>query len=103
MMSRLSELATSTDSLYAAGRRSLGLPLLPASEVYMVGDEALCERASRAVDTLFFRVPEGRPVYLARVGPRYVVQPGLDLRFGEFSYLVHLDASFTRRLAVTTF
>jgi hypothetical protein len=106
LLMKLRPLATSDDPLYAQGRDSLAaMPRVAASEVALVTDEALCERASRALDrgfyTRFYTRPRAARVHLARAGSRYVIHPP-DASMGEFGFLVFTDSAF-RILACSTF
>lgn len=88
------ELATSDDSGATRARAALDdVPKSDSSEVWLVSDDSLCYRASAALDSSFYTTPRGYPLYLARVGARYVAFPPSDstMRFGIW---VHLDSSF---------
>ena len=74
------------------------MPVTPDSQISMVTDEELCRQASVALDSSFFEPARQSPVYLARVGTRYVAHPP-SIGTGEFGYLVHLDSAFTMLVA----
>lgn len=99
---RLVKLITSSHPTYAQIRASLGqLPVGSASDVAMVGDEAVCQRASQALDSSFFQPPVASPVYVARVGTRYAIHPD-DGRMGEFGFVIFTDSAF-QYIGTTTF
>jgi hypothetical protein len=105
-VSTLRATLSARDSVAIRGRASLAdLPYVPPEEVYVVEDEGLCERASRALAAqLFPRDPQGvphlEPVRLFRAGARWVAIPR-DSRAGEFGFAVHLDSHF-KKLVVST-
>lgn len=96
----LVRIGTSPDSVTARMRDTLGISApLTSSDIALVSDEVLCERASRALDSTFFEAPTAASVYMARIGPRYAIHPP-GVQAGEFSFLVYTDTAF--RPIVTT-
>jgi hypothetical protein len=76
LVAQLTQLASSTGSDWVTMRDPLAhMPMSPASEIAMIGDEALCQHASQLLDSVFFASPEAQAVYLVKVGERYAVYP----------------------------
>jgi hypothetical protein len=80
----------STMKVYVDSRSTLGIPSVPISQVVGVTDEAKCQRASRAVDSVNIGAPNGDGLYLVAVGTHYLALPATTNRV-----IVHLDNLFT--------
>lgn len=64
-----SQMVSDPDTAAARQRTNLGLPLLTASQVRIVGDTTLCRRASVAYDSAAALLFPDRPVILLELGP----------------------------------
>lgn len=74
--------ATSSDSGMAAMRDSLGITMTTADSVVLVDDEAVCEAAVAALDSLG-PVVAGRTVYTWRVGSEFAAHDPNQLAEGN--------------------
>lgn len=77
------------------------MPVTPEAEIVLVTDEAICERASKALDSMFFVSPEVSAVYVVRLGSRYAIHPPGIVGSG-WGYVVHTDTLF-RKIAIGTY
>jgi hypothetical protein len=100
MIIRLSWLDTLPEFIEVRARLD-SLPQVPADQIQMVGDEALCQRASQALDSAFFETPQQSAVYLARYGSAVYFAFPPSYQKGEYHFLVHLDSAFTVRRSFT--
>ena len=88
--------ATSVDETAAELRDSLAaMPMVPASEVELLSDEVLCQRASAALDSFYFDTPQAKAVYLARAGQRYAIHPPVD-QPDDIYLIIHVDSAFNK-------
>jgi hypothetical protein len=92
--------ASSQGEIPTAARQRLGVPRVSLTEVTRVVEEIHCERASRAVAAQYLGNdsaggPRLEPVYLFRVGPRWVAVPR-DSWIGEWAPVVHFDSTFKK-------
>jgi hypothetical protein len=76
------------------------MPKLTPGEVTLVMDEAMCERAARAVAAQYLKVSGGdaarlEPVILLSAGPRWIAVPR-DTHAGEFAIGVFLERATYR-------
>ena len=85
---------TDTDSIYRAVRDSAHLDPIPTSSIHFVADEALCERASRAVDSAVFHTAARKYVRVLRAGRYYFVNVP-EYHAGEWGLFLLLDERFT--------
>lgn len=105
MLQSITRTATSLSPGAAAFRDSVlgGMPRVNAEEVRFVTDEAVCHRASLAVDTAFF---EGRPenltVYVVRAGTYFSILPKTTAPLGVYHSMLYTDSSF-KAIAITLF
>jgi len=97
----LRRLATGTDSSAILARAAIDMQPIAQSEVVMITDEAICRRASAALDSFFFVAPESASVFLVRLGSRYAIHPP-GYRVESFGYMIHTDSAFNK-LAVTSY
>lgn len=93
IMGHLTDLV-SADSDVADLRAALdSLPVVPTDQIRILTDEALCQRASQALDSAYFPQPLHSAVYLAQYGNRYFATSPTYQR-GEWHFLVNLDSTF---------
>src|SRR5688500_1107943 len=84
-------LATSTAETATELRDTLAaMPMVVPSEVALVSDELLCQRASAALDSFYYAAPQMKAVYLARAGARFAIHPPVDGEGGIFM-IIHVD------------
>jgi hypothetical protein len=100
MLKTLQRLGSATDSGWVATRATLGVPPTAVQDIEVLDDEALCERASRAVDSQVITGPPlNAAVHLARFGAFYAVYPP-SLEVGEWSSISFFDSSFAFKKAL---
>jgi len=92
----ITRLVTAVDSIHNVTRVGYGLPLLSASEVSLVTDEAICTQAANtyaqnALDIPFTPIA----VYVIRVGPtRYLVWNN-NVKGGHYVAMVIFSNTFS--------
>ena len=100
MLKALQRLGSAADSGWGATRATIGVPPTAVEDIAMLDDEALCERASHAVDS---QVVTGPPlnaaVHLALFGAFYAVYPPI-LEIGEWTASSFFDSSFVFKKAL---
>lgn len=105
MLQKIIMIATSQSPEDTAYRDSVlaGMPRVNAEDVRFVTDEAVCHRASLAVDTAFF---EGRPenltVYVVRAGTYFSILPKTTAPLGVYHSMLYTDSAF-KAIAITLF
>ena len=97
MRNRLAMIASASDEDGARYRREVldDMPHVAASEVQLVSDPTVCERASAAFDAAIFKEKPARPsVYVVRMGPRYGILPKTGSALGVYHTILFADSSF---------
>ena len=97
LVASIARLASDSGDVFVEARAALGdMPQVAVEEVAPIGDEALCERASRMLDSTLFVTPRRSPVYMLGVGRRYGIVPtDTAARMGEYGTIIYTDTAFT--------
>jgi hypothetical protein len=86
-------MVSNPDTAFSRQRTNLGLPLLAANQVRIVGDTATCRVASSAYDSALGRSPSTVPVVVLELGTRRVVVKDIGMRGAWMNLLFNQDFS----------
>ncbi|MGE0354727.1 MAG: hypothetical protein AB7I33_15785 [Gemmatimonadales bacterium] len=104
LLTYLQDVAAGSDSVSAAWRSKLSIPVLSVGDVQSVATDSMCMAAADAVSREIGIVPpQGRAVVLIRLGGEAWAVWDSTLRAGHFSEFLVFDAAFQRLKARVAF
>jgi hypothetical protein len=98
------KIASDSDSASVALRKTFGVPWTAQSDVALVSDETLCQRASLAADSSGrISIPSGGKVHLAKIGSGHYAVHRVGWQAGEWGVVFIFDSTFARTTRAMTY